>query len=311
MTRAPAIAVGFTLQPDDEFLAHVEELVCAGPDAVDYFELTPETTWWSPPHEPGQPLTLKPNGFHRRFLALGEQYAKPFVGHGVGLSLGSGSRSDAARRRTWLGQLKTDQRQFRYLWYTEHLGMTAPAGAAFALPLPTLMDRASSQRIARRLQALRLIFPAVGVENTAQYFLLGEPLAEPPFLRRLLTAARGHLLLDLHNLYTMAENFRFSASDYLDRLDLDQVIELHVSGGSYSDGAWLPGGRTLRLDSHDSAVPEPVWQLLDQVLPRCPNVRGVTLERMEGTVAAEDVPLLRDELRRLRGCLRSHGRAAT
>ena len=70
---------------------------------------------------------------------------------------------------------------------------------------------------------------------------------------------------------------------------LDQVVELHISGGSMSDPAWLPAKRQLRLDSHDTAVPEPVWKLLDQVLPRCENLRGVTLERMEGTVRPEDV----------------------
>jgi len=307
---ASKIAVGFTLQPDDEFLDRIEELACAGPDAVDYLELTPETTWWSPPLEPGQPLELAPNGFHRRFQALGQKYGKPFVGHGIGLSLGSASRADAARRHSWLARLRADQACFDFRWYTEHLGMTAPAGFALALPLPTLMDDASERRAARRLAALAEIFPKVGVENTAQYFLLGEPLAEPRFLRRLLKKARGHLLLDLHNLHTMAENFRFAAADYLGRLDLHQVIELHLSGGSYSDGSWLPGGRSLRLDSHDGAVPEPVWQLLDAVLPRCPNLQGVTLERMEGTVGDADIPLLRAELQRLRSCLKHHGRAA-
>jgi hypothetical protein len=47
-------------------------------------------------------------------------------------------------------------------------------------------------------------------------------------------------------------------------------------------------------------VPEPVWRLLAETLPRCPHLRGVTLERMEGTLADGDEALLREELRRLR-----------
>jgi hypothetical protein len=43
-----------------------------------------------------------------------------------------------------------------------------------------------------------------------------------------------------------------------------------------------------------------VWKLLERVLPIVPNLRGVTLERMEGTVGQGDVPLLREELRRAR-----------
>jgi len=121
--------------------------------------------------------------------------------------------------------------------------------------------------------------------------------------------ARGcHLVLDLHNVYTMAQNFGFDPADYLRALDLRKVIELHVSGGSDSDPAWLPSGRVLRLDGHDGAVPAAVWRLLEAVAPRCPNLRGVTLERMEGTVGDGDVALLGAELERLRATVQRRRR---
>src|SRR5204863_10062707 len=109
-----------------------------------------------------------------------------------------------------------------------------------------------------------------------------------------------HLHLDLHNVHTMALNLGFDAAAYLVQLPLDRVIELHLSGGAESNPCWLPSGRTLRLDSHDGAVPEAVWSLLDRVVHRCPDLRAVVLERLEGTAGAEDVPLLREELRRIR-----------
>ena len=302
------LSLGFTLQPDEEFLERLAP-VLHQPSLIDYFEITPETTWWSPPSDdPAAPLELQPNGFSAQFLRLGQKTGKWFVGHGVGLSLGGASRKDMARRRAWLARLREDQRRFAFRWYTEHLGMTAPVGQALTLPLPVLMDSASVSRVARRLRELSTVVPLCGVENTAQYFVLGAVLDEPRFISRILRRARGHLLLDLHNLHTMAENFGFAAADYLNRLELSQVIEIHLSGGSYSDGAWLPKQRVLRLDSHDSAVPEPVWRLFDEVLPRCPNLRGVTLERMEGTVAADDVPRIAEELRRMRAALHRHGR---
>ena len=296
------------LAPDEEFLDLVAPLL---PTAVDYFELAPETTWWEAPvdSEPGRTAAppLQPNGFHHYFAALGRRLNKPFVGHGVGYSVGSASRADAARTRRWLARLRRDHAVFDFRWYTDHLGATALAGQAVGLPLPLPYSGYAAAVVRRRLLALQRIIPDVGVENTAQYFLLGEPLDEPAFLGRVLRAPRSHLLLDLHNLHTMAENLGFAASAYLDRLDhqgvLARVIELHVSGGSYSDGSWLPSGRTLRLDSHDSAVPEPVWQLLGAVLPRCPNLRGVTLERLEGTIGPADVPLLAAELGRIRQAL--------
>lgn len=287
-------AVGLTLQPDEDYLGLLEPLLHR---AVDYFEVAPETTWWAPPEAAA--MTLVPNGFHRRFRALAAATGAWFVGHGVGLSLGGGP-SDAARRRVWLAQLERDQAVFDYRWYSDHLGVSAPGGLAATLPLPLLMDEASVRRVAGRLLALRRFLPLVGVENTAQYFLLGEPLDEARFLRRLLRRGDGRLVLDLHNLHTMAENLGFDPAAYLDELDLGQVIELHVSGGSYSEAGWLPAGRTLRLDSHDQAVPEAVFRLCEQVAPRCPNLRGITLERMEGTVALADVAAIAEELGRLR-----------
>lgn len=312
------IGVGLTLPPDEEFLDLVAPLL---PDAVDYFEIAPETTWWEPPAdadegpgadasvEPGQrrPVEFVPNGFHRRFAALGQRLGKPFVGHGVGYSFGTMSAADRPRRRRWLSRLRLDQAVFGFRWYTDHLGATALAGQALALPLPLPYSAYAAELVRRRLAALQRIVPEVGVENTAQYFVLGEPLDEPAFLGRVLRRPHSHLLLDLHNVYTMAQNLNFCATTYLDRLErhrvLEQVIEIHLSGGSYSDGSWLPSGRPLRLDSHDSAVPEAVWQLLCQVLPRCPNLRGVTLERMEGTLPPAELPQLAAELARIRALL--------
>jgi uncharacterized protein (UPF0276 family) len=302
------IGVGLTLQPDEEYL----ELVAPLLPSVDYFEIAPETTWWEAPAAaaagPDAPLPpLLPNGYHRRFAALGQRLGKAFVGHGVGLSLGTASRADAPRRRRWLARLRADQAVFGFRWYTDHLGASSLAGQAVGLPLPLPHSAYAAALVGRRLRALQAIVPAVGVENTAQYFLLGDPLAEPAFLARALRGAGTHLLLDLHNLYTTAENLGFSTTEYLAQLErhavLDRVIELHLSGGSYSDGSWLPGARVLRLDSHDAAVPEPVWRLLTDVLPRCPRLRGVTLERMEGTVSAGDVAALADELSRIRAAL--------
>ena len=155
------------------------------------------------------------------------------------------------------------------------------------------------------LAELQTVVPEVGIENSAAYFTIGNPLEEPRFLSRILCAPRMHLLLDLHNLYTMAQNFGFEAEAYLARLDLAKVIEIHLSGGSASEPGWLPSGREMRLDAHDGAVPERVWDLFELVLPRCSSLRGVTIERMEGTVEPNDVPLLFEEVRRARRTVRS------
>jgi len=147
------------------------------------------------------------------------------------------------------------------------------------------------------------VVPDVGFENSVTYFLFGRLADEPAFFDRILGPSGMHLVLDLHNVHTMARNLGGDPDAYLAAIDPRHVIEIHISGGNESQPGWLPGGRTVRLDSHDSAVPEEVWRMFAAIAPRCPGLRGVTLERMEGTVGAGDAPLIREELHRARRIL--------
>jgi len=284
------VPVGLTLQPEEAYLDALAPLL---DEDADYYEVAPETLW-----RRDAAGALVPNGFHKLFLERRERTGRPFVAHGVGLSLGTSDDDDPARLLAWLNRIRDDHRRFEFAWYTDHLGATTLDGRALTLPVPLPMTPQMAARVRTRLTHLQTVVPDVGFENAVFYFLFGRPLDEPAFFRAILTEPRMHLLLDLHNVYTMGRNFDFDPNDYVDRLDLSRVIEIHISGGSDSEPAWLPSRSTMRLDSHDGPVPEPVWALLERVVPRCPGLRGVTLERMEGTVEAGDTALLREEVRR-------------
>ena len=282
-------AIGLALHPDEDYLERVMGLY---EREAELLELAPETTWAL--DERGE---LIENRFHARFLALGQRLGLPFVAHGVGLS--PGSAGDPLRRARWLARIAADHRRFGFRWYTEHLGVTVLDGLEMTLPLGLPMTPAAVAISRACLAEMRAVVPRVGLENTAIYFVHGDPLGEPDFINAIL-GDTDHLLLDLHNLHTMAENLGFDPAAYLARLDLRRVIEIHLSGGVDSDPAWLPSRRTLRLDSHDDAVPESVWRLFAEVLPRCPGLRAVIVERMEGSVGPGDERLLGEELRRAR-----------
>jgi uncharacterized protein (UPF0276 family) len=294
------IPVGFALQPDPEFLERCERVI----GRADYWEVAPETLW----RRRGDGR-LEANGFHRHFAQLARR-DRFFVAHGVGLSLGTVAAADARRRRAWLERVRADHATFGFRWYTDHLGASSVDGLAMTLPLPLPMTAEAARVVRRRLASMQRVVGDVGVENNVAYFVLGDPLDESRFLMDCVRARGCHLLLDLHNVYTMAHNFDFDPAEYLRRLDLAKVIEIHVSGGGESPPAWLPSGRVMRLDSHDGAVPELVWRMLEAVAPRCPNLRGVTLERMEGTVADGDELLLAGELERLRAIVQRRRRRA-
>ena len=283
--------VGLVLAPDVVFLDLMDPVLRSR--AVDYFSVTPETTWTL------SGGALSPNGFVSAFESVAA--GRPFVAHGVGLSVGSAV--PPARRDRWLDRIEEDHRRWGFEWYTDHLGAHVFGERDLTLPVAVPWDSASAEMTSANLQALAERVPVVGVENSAFYFALDDPLLEPSFLGRVATD-KAHVLLDLHNLYTNALNLGFSAEDWLARMPLERVIEIHVAGGRED-----PLGSGFRLDSHDAPVPQAVWHLLERVLPRCPNVRGVTLERREGSVTAQDVPRLEADLARIRSTIERCGRA--
>ncbi len=288
---------GITLQPEPKYLELLEPIFH---DEAEYFEITPETLWRK--DHKGE---FVPNAYHEHFSKLIRQSGKPVVAHGVGLSLGSADPSDAERCRIHLQRIAETHREFDFAWYSDHYGVTNLAGLAITLPVAVPMTEAMANLIRMRLAQLQQIVPDVGFENSVLYFLLGDWLDEPAFFSKILQQPHSHLLLDLHNAYTMAVNLNADLDEYVERLDLSRVIEIHLSGGTPSDPAWLPSGKILRLDSHDAAIPEPVWELYERVVPRCTNLRGVTVERMEGTVEEDDVQVIRGELRRAKEVLRA------
>ena len=65
---------------------------------------------------------------------------------------------------------------------------------------------------------------------------------------------------DLRQLGASLKRGLFDLRDYLDTLPLDKVISVHLAGGSWHEG--------LYHDWHDTSVPEPVWDLYEELMSR-------------------------------------------
>lgn len=287
------VGVGFSLHPETEYLTLCRAII---EEEVDFFEISPETLWQI--HPDG---SLSPSPWARPVADIHAASGKPFVAHGLGLSPGTAdTAADETRLGHWFAQIRRDHERFGFLWYTEHLGWMDAGGRVADFPVLLPPTEEAVQTVARRLGRLKPIIPVVGFENQVSYFAFGDVRSEPPFWNRICAAGGLWLLLDLHNCYTQSVNHGVPLTEYLAGIDLTRVLEVHVSGGSMSEPGWLPSGQVMRLDSHDGPVPEPVWQAFADIRPRCPGLRGVVLERLDGTFTAADVPALRDEVRRAR-----------
>lgn len=285
-----SVRVGFSLSTERTFVERCAPVLAA----ADYLEVVPEALV-----DPRDQGGFRENGGYRRTRELQQRLGVPLVAHGTGLSVCGAHALDRPRLARWLERAAALADRLRFEWYTDHSGITAPAGLNLALPMgvpPTLAARDAARA---RLDALgAAVGVPVGVENSVVYAPLADPQDEAPFLRDVLEG-RHAMLLDVHNLWVHEVNLGLDVDRWLAEAPLDRVIEVHVAGGRPADPAWTEG-RERRLDGHDAAVPEPVWALLDRVLARTPALRGVTLERLEGSVEPEDTDLLVGELARVR-----------
>jgi uncharacterized protein (UPF0276 family) len=217
-------------------------------------------------------------------------------GHGVSYSL----LSRHPRQEAWLAHLDRELRRRSYRRVSEHVGFMAagPYRRSTPLPMPHHPDvvrlgRLQLERLSEKVGA------AVGLENLATALTVGDASGQGALCDDLLEPSDGWMVLDLHNLWCQAANFGLDPGALVDAYPLDRVRELHLSGGSW----WSPSGSTrqIRRDTHDAPVPEEVLSWVGSVLPRCPNVDTVILERLGWTIAddaaAEE---LRESFRRIR-----------
>ncbi len=242
---------------------------------LDYLAAIPDRGWVD--RGPGSPERFQ---MLPQAKALLEQAARerPIVLHGIGLSICSAEFFDEGYARNladWADRLNSP-------WISDHLsfsrvGTGHEVNAAITLPVPY------------DLEVLDLLVPRVRfftdasrrpflLENNVYYFrYAGQEFTEEEFLNQLCRRSACGVLLDLHNLYTNAVNHGFRANDYLDHLDLANVVEIHIAGGRPMMG--------FHTDSHTGPVLDDVWVLLEHTIPRTKHLRGVTFEFHESSFA--------------------------
>ena len=240
------------------------------PGAVDYLAVTPDMFWID--HGAGTGAGGRRFTDVPAWVAVLDAAGLPMVSHHIGLSIASAIPTDAG----YVAQMAAWAERWQAHWLSEHLAFVAiaegdgPSAAGLALTAPfdrEVLDLAveRARYVIERTQAPFLL------ENSPYYVTFDDSdLSEPEFLNRFCADSGGGLLLDLHNLYCNAVNYGFSGHRFLDELDLAKVIEVHIANGSEIGGMYG--------DSHSGAPPEPVWDLLDDLVGRAPNLRGITFE---------------------------------
>jgi uncharacterized protein (UPF0276 family) len=182
----------------------------------------------------------------------------PVVLHGVSLAIGS---VDPIPER-YLEGLADLVRRIEPALVSDHLCWGTHRGQYLHDLLPLPYTEEALAHVTRRVEQVqeRLGRPLL-LENPSAYVSYKDStMSEWEFLAELTRRSGCGLLLDVNNVYVSARNFGFDPLDYLRGLPVDRVGYVHLAGHS-DRGTYL-------FDSHDHAVPAPVWDLYREAVRR-------------------------------------------
>lgn len=248
------------------------ELASLDDAAIDFMEVAPEN--W-----------IGVGGrFGRQFRALAERFE--FVCHGLSLSIGSPAPLDIA----FLKDVKQFLDTNRIRCYTEHLSYCSDdKGQLYDLmPIP-FTDEAVIYVAGRIKQVQEILERRIGMEHVSYYAAPGQELSELEFINAVLNEADCDFLLDVNNIYVNSINFAYDPIEFLEGIDGRRTAYIHIAG-HYEQAP------DLRIDTHGSAVIEPVWDLLEHAYQRW----GVLPTLLERDFNFPPMPELLGEVARIR-----------
>ncbi len=234
----PNLGFGLGLRTD-----HYNDIIESRP-AIDWFEILSENY-------------LVPGGKPLYYLdQIKEHY--PIVMHGVSMSLGSTAPLDW----DYLKQIKALAKRVDAKWISDHVCWTGvhQKNMHDLLPLPYTQE-CINHMVSRIKQVQDFLEQPMLIENASTYLTYAHSeMTEWDFLREVTEQADCYLLLDVNNIYVSSFNHQFDPLDYLNGIPLNRPKQIHLAGHS-NNGDHI-------IDTHDSDVIDPVWNLYAKALDR-------------------------------------------
>jgi uncharacterized protein (UPF0276 family) len=182
----------------------------------------------------------------------------PVVLHGVSLGIGSVDPLSEA----YLGELGRIVERVQPAMVSDHLCWGTHRGQYVhdLLPLP-YTEEALAHVVTRVSQVQDRLRRQLVLENPSSYVAFRDStMTEWDFVAELTRRSGCGVLLDVNNVYVSSRNFGFDPVEYLLGIPVESVGYFHLAG--HRDK-----GRYL-LDSHDQAIPAPVWELYRAAIRR-------------------------------------------
>jgi hypothetical protein len=168
------------------------------------------------------------------------------------------------------------------VWVSDHLCWTSLGGHQSHDLLPVAYTAEVLEHVASRVARVQdFLGRRLLLENPSAYVAFrAADMDEAEFFAQLCRRTGCGMLLDVNNLCVNAANLAVDPLGYVATLPSGIVGYLHLAGHAVLD--------EVRIDTHDAAVPQPVWALFDAAVRRFPEA-GVIVERDDNLPPFEEL----------------------
>lgn len=194
----------------------------------------------------------------------------PLVPHSLEMSLGSAEGID----EEYLEKVAELVEFVEPAWFSDHLCFTKSGGVRIGHLAPVPYTKEAVKVFVRNISKVkdRIKTPLI-LENIS--YLVRFPsaeMSEAEFITTVLEETDCGLLLDVTNLYINSQNFNFDWREFLDKMPLHRVVQLHFVG-SHRHADRL-------IDAHADKTEDEIWKVFQEACHLC-DVKGAILERDE------------------------------
>lgn len=243
-----------------------ERFLASHSSLIDVVEIEPQTFWYDKDDECN---VFKHDPSVIDFLSV---YDRPKIFHGVGYPIGGTCLPSQQHFNT----LRQQAKALKPKWISEHLsfnlynedGREINSGFLLA-PLQSKEGVKTAVANIKHYQN-EMGFP-FAFETGVNYLQPRKnEMPDGLFVKEVAEQADCHILLDLHNILTNQRNGRQSVKEFLEYIQFERVIEVHVGGGMYY--------KDYYLDAHSGVSDSELLNILENVVGRLPNLKALMFE---------------------------------
>ncbi len=262
MTNIPELGIGII------YFSGFKNVIESNFNLIDLIEIEPQTFWLK------NRTKLDSFIFDKKEIDYLQSINKPKLFHGVGYPVASSLPINTDH----IPYLKDMMSRLHPMWLSEHLSFNNIKlqgdiyNTNFLLPpLQTAEGiRIATENIKKYCSNFNVPFAfETGVNYLQQRnFELDDGI----FINTIAENSDSHILLDIHNLYANQINGRQSVQEFINQVNPERIIQIHLAGGFNYQGYYL--------DAHSGISNDEVFSIVEKIVMTLPNLKAIIFEML-------------------------------